>query len=142
MTRNVRKFVVLPALVALSAAAVVAPTTASAAKKTYKVKMVNCGSTCGQVGPGTKITSEYTGKPFGHCFMKGNLVLPDTTQRWKCKGGSFTVKTHGTTGAADRNEGPFTISKGTGKFKGIKGKGKFSGLISTAKFTYTGTVRF
>ena len=139
MTRNIRKYVVLPALVAVAAAAIGGPAMSSAAsKKTYKYKMVGSNGKF----DGTTITADYKGKPFGKCKAKGTLVLPRTTQTWKCKGGSFRVKTVTTTGAANVSVSDVKIDKGTGKYKGIKGTGKSKGLISVGDFTYTGTVRY
>ena len=76
--------------------------------------------------------------------MTGKLVIPDTQQTWKCKGGSFKLVGHGTTGAANDAKGTWKIMKGsgTGKYKGISGKGTFSGKLSTGTFRYNGKARW
>ena len=77
---------------------------------------------------GVNLQSTYKGTPFGTCKMTGKLVIPDTQQTWKCKGGSFKLVGHGTTGAANDAKGTWKITKGsgTGKYKGITGKGTFA----------------
>ena len=93
---------------------------------------------------GVNLHSTYKGKPFGTCKMTGKLVIPDTQQTWKCKGGSFKLVGHGTTGAANDAKGTWKITKGSGKgkYKGISGKGTFSGKLSTGTFRYKGKARW
>jgi hypothetical protein len=113
--------------------------TASAARKAHKVNMLGHG---GQTG--VKLHSTYKGSPFGTCKMTGTLVIPNTTQHWKCKGGSFTLTGFGKTGAANDAKGTWKIKKGSGKgkYKGITGKGTFAGKLSTGTFRYKGTARY
>ena len=119
--------------------AVLAVSTAAQAASSHKVNMLGKGSQSG-----VALKSTYTGKPFGTCKMTGKLVIPDTQQTWKCKGGSFKVVGHGTTGAANDAKGTWKITKGsgTGKYKGISGNGTFSGQLSTGTFRYKGTARY
>jgi hypothetical protein len=126
----------LCALCALSAIALVAT---AYAKSSHKVNMLGHGS---QVGVNLKST--YKGKPFGTCKMTGKLVIPNTTQHWKCPKGKFTLTGFGKTGAANDAKGTWKIVKGsgTGKYKGITGKGTFAGKLSTGIFRYKGTVRY
>jgi hypothetical protein len=126
-------------VVAAVGVAVLAVSSGAQAASTHKVNMLGKG---GQTGVNLKST--YKGKPFGTCKMTGKLVIPDTQQTWKCKGGSFKVVGHGTTGAANDAKGTWKITKGsgTGKYKGISGKGTFSGKLSTGTFRYKGTARW
>jgi hypothetical protein len=137
------KSVLLLALVALVATALVGTAFTSAraahAASSHKVSM-KVTKTCAPKGD--KICSTYGGKPFGTCVMKGTLVIPNSLQTWTCKGGSFKLTGHGTTGAANDAAGTWKLSKGTGKFKGIRGHGRFKGKLSTGKFTYTGTASY
>jgi hypothetical protein len=135
--RKTRSFVLL--LCALCVLAVAFAATAYAKKKSHKVNMLGHG---GQVG--VKLHSTYKGSPFGTCKMTGTLVIPNTTQRWKCKGGSFTLTGFGKTGAANDSKGTWKIKKGsgTGKYKGITGKGTFAGKLSTGIYRYKGTARY
>lgn len=132
MTRKTRSIAVLTAVAALGF-------TGAAQAKTYKVRVVGHGTQTG-----VNLKSTYKGKPFGTCKMTGKLVIPNTTQRWRCKGGAFTVIGHGTTGAANNAKGTWKIKKGsgTGKYKGITGKGTFSGTLSTGTFTYVGKASY
>jgi hypothetical protein len=93
---------------------------------------------------GVNVHATYKGSPFGTCTMTGKLVIPNTTQHWKCPGGKFTVVGHGTTGAANAAKGTWKIStgSGTGKFKGITGGGTFAGKLSTGIFRYKGTAKY
>ena len=131
----IHKFRSIAALTAIAALGL----TGVAEAKSYSVSMVGHG---GQTGVDLKST--YKGKPFGTCKMTGKLVIPDTRQTWKCKGGSFKLVGHGTTGAADDAKGTWRIVKGsgTGKYKGITGKGTFSGKLSTGVYRYIGTVNY
>jgi hypothetical protein len=128
----------LCALCALLAVAFVG-TSAAAKKKSHKVNMLGKG---GQVG--VKLNSTYKGSPFGTCKMTGTLVIPNTTQHWKCKAGKFTLTGFGKTGAANDSKGTWKIKKGsgTGKYKGITGGGTFAGKLSTGVYRYKGTVRY
>jgi hypothetical protein len=130
-----RKFRTIAALTGVAALGL----TGVAEAKSHKVREVGHG---GQNG--VKLFSTYKGKPFGTCKMTGTLVIPNTTQRWKCKRGSFTVIGHGTTGAANDARGTWKIKKGsgTGKYKHITGKGTFKGKLSTGVFTYTGKASY
>jgi Protein of unknown function (DUF3224) len=130
--RRISKIAVVASIAVLAVAGV-------AQAKSYKVNTLGKG---GQTGVDLKST--YSGKPFGVCKMTGKLVIPDTQQTWKCKGGSFKLVGHGTTGAANDAKGTWTIVKGsgTGKFKGITGKGTFSGQLSTGTFRYIGTAKY
>jgi hypothetical protein len=114
-------------------------TAVAQAASTHTVKMLGKG---GQTG--IDLHSTYKGKPFGTCKMTGKLVIPDTQQTWKCKGGSFKLVGHGTTGAAEDAKGTWKITKGSGKgkYKGIRGKGTFSGKLSKGTFTYVGKVKY
>ena len=125
-------------IVAVVGVAVLGISTAAQAASSRKVNMLGKG---GQTGVNLKST--YKGKPFGTCKMTGKLVIPDTQQTWKCKGGSFKLVGHGTTGAANDAKGTWKITKGsgTGKYKGISGKGTFSGKLSTGTFRYKGKAR-
>jgi hypothetical protein len=131
----IHKFRSIAALTAIAALGL----TGVAEAKSYSVSMLGHGSTAG-----VDVKSTYTGKPFGTCKMTGKLVIPDTHQTWKCKGGSFKLVGHGTTGAADDAKGTWRIVKGsgTGKYKGITGKGTFSGKLSTGTFRYLGKATY
>jgi hypothetical protein len=111
----------------------------SAAATSHKVNM-KITNPCPQKG--THICGTYAGKPFGTCKMTGTLVIPKSTQTWKCSKGKITVKAVGTTGAANDAAGTWKMTGGTGKYKHIKGSGKFHGKLSTGIFTYRGTVRY
>lgn len=126
----------ISSVAALTAAAALAVTGVAEAK-TYKVNFTGHGSQSG-----VDLQSTYKGKPFGTCKMTGKLVIPDTQQTVKCKGGSFKLVGHGTTGAANDSKGTWKIVSGTGKYKGITGKGTFSGTLSTGVYTYVGTAKF
>jgi hypothetical protein len=130
--RNISKVAVVAAVAALGVTGV-------AQAKSYKVRVVGHGSQTG-----VDLKSIYKGTPFGTCRMTGKLVIPNTEQNWKCKGGSFKLVGVGTTGAADDAKGTWSITKGsgTGRFKGITGKGTFSGKLSTGTFTYVGSAKY
>jgi hypothetical protein len=113
--------------------------TAAAKKKSRNVNM-KITKACPQKG--TKICGTYGGSPFGTCKMTGTLVIPKSTQTWKCSKGNITVKAVGTSGAANDAKGTWTMTKGTRKYKGISGKGNFSGKLSTGVFTYKGTAKY
>lgn len=123
---------------ALATTALVAPAVGQA--KTVKISMKTQAG--GPPPNGNKITGTYKGKPFGTCKMKGTLVIPKSLQTWKCKGGTLSVDSTGTTGAANDAKGSFKITKGTGKYKGIKGKGTWAGQISTGVFLYKGSAKY
>jgi len=129
MTRRIRSTIALAAVGSLALAGV-------AEAKTYKVNAKTVGK---QVG--VKLTAKITDPVLGKCTMTGKLVIPDTQQVWKCKGGTIKLIGHGTTGAANDAKGTWKATGGTGKFKGAKGKGTFAGKLSTAKFTYKGTIK-
>ena len=134
-TRSV--VLLLCALCALLAAGIVA--SSAAAARSHKVVM-KVTKPCAQKG--THICATYNGSPFGKCKMTGTLVIPKSTQTWKCAKGKITVKAVGTTGAANDAAGTWKMTAGTGKYKHIKGSGKFHGKLSTGIFTYRGTVRY
>ena len=136
MSRINRRTAGLLVVGALATSALVAPAISQA--KTVKFSMKSGPSKT----EGTKISGTFKGKPFGTCKMTGTLVIPVSTQTWKCKGGSFRVTAKGTSGAANDAFGTHKLSKGTGKYKGIKGSGKFKGTLSTGIFTYTGTAKY
>jgi hypothetical protein len=131
----IHKFRSIAALTAIAALGL----TGVAEAKSYSVSMLGHGSQTG-----VDVKSTYTGKPFGTCKMTGKLVIPDTRQTWQCKGGSFKLVGHGTTGAANDAKGTWRIVKGsgTGKYKGITGKGTFSGKLSTGTFRYLGKATY
>jgi hypothetical protein len=126
-------------LCALCALVLTAFVATAFAKSSHKVNMLGHG---GQTG--VKLHATYKGTPFGTCKMTGTLVIPNTTQHWKCKSGKFTLIGHGTTGAANDAKGTWKIKKGsgTGKYKGITGHGTFAGKLSTGTFRYKGTARY
>src|SRR4051812_46076068 len=130
-----RKVLVVGAVAAFAGSALVGPSVASA--KTYKAnwKVVKANP---QVG--TKISATYKGTPIGTCKMTGTLVIPNTKQTIKCKGGSFKLTAKGKVGAIV--VGTWKVSSGTGKFKGVKGKGTFKGPLATSKFVYKGTLNY
>ena len=132
MNRKLRR------IAAVTVAAVLGLTGVAEAK-TYKVNVLGHG---GQKG--VDLFSTYKGKPFGTCKMTGKLVIPHTTQRWKCSHGSFTVIGLGTTGAADHGKGTWKIKRGsgTGRYKGITGKGTFDGFLHNGTFRYKGTAKY
>ena len=121
-------------LAVAGAAALALPGVAEA--KTWKVNAKSVGSQTG-----TALKATITDKSLGTCKMTGKLVIPNTNQTWKCKGGSLKVVGTGTTCAADNARGTWKVKGGTGKFKGAKGGGSFAGKLSTGRFTYKGTVR-
>ncbi|WCB93296.1 hypothetical protein DSM104299_02008 [Baekduia alba] len=129
MTRRIRSTIVLAAVGSLALAGV-------AEAKTYKINAKTVGK---QVG--VKLSANITDPVLGKCTMTGKLVIPDTQQVWKCKGGTFRLIGHGTTGAANDAKGTWKVTGGTGKFKGASGKGTFAGKLSTAKFTYKGSIK-
>jgi hypothetical protein len=129
MTRRIRSTIVLAAVGSLALAGV-------AEAKTYKINAKTVGK---QVG--VKLSAKITDPVLGKCTMTGKLVIPDTQQVWKCKGGTFKLIGHGTTGAANDAKGTWKVTGGTGKFKGASGKGTFAGKLSTAKFTYKGSIK-
>ena len=126
-------------LCALCALVLTAFVATAFAKSSHKVNMLGHGGTSG-----VKVHSTYKGSPFGTCKMTGKLVIPNTTQHWKCTHGSFTLIGHGTTGAANDAKGTWKIVKGSGKgkYKGITGKGTFAGKFSTGIFRYKGTAKY
>jgi hypothetical protein len=133
--RFTRRTLAISAITAISAGAVVVPGVADAAshklKVTYKGKQT-----------GVALSATLSGTPVGTCTMTGKLVIPDTQQTWKCKGGTLKLTGHGTTGAANDSKGTWKITGGTGKFAKAKGKGVFAGQISTGTFSYTGTLSY
>ena len=129
MTRRIRSTVALAAVASLALTGV-------AEAKTYKINAKTVGK---QVG--VKLSAKITDPVLGKCTMTGKLVIPDTQQVWKCKGGTFKLTGHGTTGAANDAKGTWKVTGGTGKFKGATGKGTFAGKLSTAKFTYKGSIK-
>ena len=130
MLRSISKVAVVAAVAAVGITGV-------AQAKTYKVNFTGHGSQ-----NGVDLKSTYKGVPFGTCQMTGKLVIPDTQQTLKCKGGTIYLTGHGTTGAANDSAGTWKITKGTGKYKGITGKGTFTGTLSTGVYTYVGTAKF
>ncbi|HEY7620153.1 MAG TPA: hypothetical protein VH834_10290 [Solirubrobacteraceae bacterium] len=124
------------ALAVAGVAALAIPAT-GLARSSHSVNMKLVGKLSG-----VTITGTAKGKPFGNCTNKAKLIIPNEVQVWTCKGGKVTIKSHGTTGAANAAKGTWKVTKGTGKFKGITGHGTFSGLQSTGKFTYKGTVSY
>lgn len=129
MTRRIRTTLALTAVAGLALTGV-------AEAKTYKMNARSVGK---QVG--VKLSAKITDPVLGRCTMTGKLVIPDTQQVWKCKGGTFRLTGHGTTGASDDAKGTWKVSGGTGKFKGAKGSGTFAGKLSTAKFVYKGSIK-
>ena len=129
------KMVVVGAVAAFAGSALVGPSIASA--KTYAFKM-KVSKAYPQVG--TTIRADYNGKPLGKCKMKGKLVIPNTVQTWKCKGGTLKLTAVGKVAAVVT--GTWKITSGTGKYKGAKGSGKFSGKLSDNIFTYTGKLKY
>jgi hypothetical protein len=129
MTRRIRSTIALAAVGSLALAGV-------AEAKTYKVNAKTVGK---QVG--VKLSAKITDPVLGKCTMTGKLVIPDTQQVWKCKGGTFKLTGHGTTGADNDAKGTWKVTGGTGKFKGAKGSGTFAGKLSTSKFTYKGSIK-
>jgi uncharacterized protein DUF3224 len=95
-------------------------------------------------GDGVNAKAVYNGRPFGKCPATTKLAIPKVTGRWKCKGGSFTVVSTNTSGAADKITGNWHVVRGsgTGKYKGITGKGKIGGRISTGIFTFKGSAKY
>jgi hypothetical protein len=128
--RSISKVAVVAAVAALGITGV-------AQAKSYKVNFIGHGTQSG-----VDLKSTYKGTPFGTCKMTGKLVIPNTQQTVKCKGGSFNLTGHGTTGAANDSKGTWKITSGTGKYKGIKGSGTFSGQLSTGIYRYVGTAKF
>ena len=94
-------------IAAVVGVAVLGISTGAQAASSHKVNMLGKG---GQTGVNLKST--YKGKPFGTCKMTGKLVIPNTQQTWKCKGGSFKLVGHGTTGAANDAKGTWKITQG------------------------------
>jgi hypothetical protein len=125
------------AALALVAIAGLALPATSAARGSHAVNMKLVGTLSG-----VTITGTAKGKPFGNCRNRAKLVIPNETQTWTCPKGKITIKSHGTTGAANAAKGTWKAVKGTGRFKGIRGRGTFSGLQSTGRFTYKGTVSY
>jgi hypothetical protein len=128
--RSISKIAVITAVAAVGITGV-------AQAKSYKVNFIGHGTQTG-----VDLKSTYKGKPFGTCQMTGKLVIPNTQQTVKCKGGSFKLTGFGTTGAANDSKGTWKIVSGTGKYKGIKGSGTFSGQLSTGIYRYVGTAKF
>jgi hypothetical protein len=128
--RNISKVAVIAAVAAVGVTGV-------AQAKSYKVNFIGHGTQTG-----VDLKSTYKGTPFGTCQMTGKLVIPNTQQTVKCKGGSFKLTGFGTTGAANDSKGTWKIISGTGKYKGITGKGTFSGQLSTGIYRYVGTAKF
>jgi hypothetical protein len=135
MLRITRRTLAISAITAISAGAVIAPTVADAAS--HKLKVSYAGKQTG-----VTLSATLSGSPVGKCTMTGKLVIPDTQQVWKCKGGTLKLTGHGTTGAANDAKGTWKVNGGTGKYAKAKGKGVFTGQISTGKFTYTGTLSY
>src|SRR6476620_9197266 len=130
-----RKMLAVGVVAAFAGSALVGPSIASA--KTYSA---NWKVTKANPQVGTKISATYSGKPIGTCKMKGTLVIPDTVQTIKCKGGSFKLTAHGKVGTIV--VGTWKVKSGTGKFKGIKGSGTFKGPLATSKFVYKGKLTY
>jgi hypothetical protein len=130
--RSITKIAVVAVVAAVGIAGV-------AEAKSYKVNVIGHGSQTG-----VDLKSTYKGSPFGTCQMTGKLVIPNTEQNWKCKGGSFQITGFGTTGAANDSKGTWKVKKGsgTGKYKGISGGGTFSGKLSTGIYRYVGKVKY
>jgi hypothetical protein len=135
MLRNIRTTLAIGAVSALTMGALVAPTVASA--KTYKVSLKLSGKQTG-----VDLKGSIKGAPLGTCVYTGKLVIPNTNQVWKCKGGTIKTVGVGTTGAANDAKGTWKVTSGSGKFKGIKGSGTFSGQLSTGLFTYVGKLSY
>jgi len=130
-----RKMLAVGVVAAFAGSALVGPSIASA--KSYKV---NFKVTKANPQVADKISATYSGKPIGTCKMTGTLVIPDTKQTIKCKGGSLKLVAKGKIGSFVT--GTWKISSGTGKYKGAKGSGKFSGPLATSIFKYTGTLKY
>jgi hypothetical protein len=130
--RSISKVAVVAAVAALGITGA-----AEAKAKNHKVNFIGHGTQTG-----VDLKSTYKGKPFGTCKMTGKLVIPNTEQTVKCKGGSFSLTGHGTTGAANDSKGTWKITSGTGKYKGIKGSGTFSGKLSTGVYRYVGKAKY
>jgi hypothetical protein len=134
-----RSFVLLLcALCALLVAGIVAGS-AGAKAKSHNVHM-KITKACPQKG--TKICGTYGGSPFGTCKMTGTLVIPKSTQTWKCPKGKITVKAVGTSGASNDAKGTWKMTGGTKKYKHIRGSGTFSGKLNTGVFTYVGKAKY
>jgi hypothetical protein len=135
MTRMIRSTLALAAVGTLAVAGV-------AEAKTYKINAKTVGK---QVG--VKLTAKITDPVLGKCTMTGKLVIPDTQQVWKCKGGTIRLTGHGTTGAENNAKGTWKVTGGTGKFKGAKGSATLSGATTAedparALYTITGTLTY
>jgi uncharacterized protein DUF3224 len=130
-----RKITTLAAMTSVAALAL----TGVAEARSHRVHMIGHG---GQTG--VKLHSTYKGSPFGTCKMTGTLVIPNTQQTWRCRGGSFRLVGHGTTGAANNAKGTWRIVRGSGrgKYRHISGSGTFSGKLSTGTFTYVGRASY
>lgn len=135
MLRSTRNTLALVAAAAITAGAFIVPAAASA--KTYKASLVVAGTQ-----DGFKLKGTVKGAPLGSCTYTGTLKIPNTNQLWKCKGGTISVVTIGTSGAAEKSTGNWRFTKGTGKYKGIKGSGTLTGRISTATFKWVGKVSY
>jgi hypothetical protein len=135
MLRTIRTTLAVGAVSALTMGALIAPAIASA--KTYKVTLKLSGKQTG-----VDIKGSIKGAPLGSCAYTGKLVIPNTNQVWKCKGGTIKTVGVGTTGASNDAKGTWKVTSGTGKFKGAKGSGTFSGQISTGLFTYVGKLSY
>jgi hypothetical protein len=129
--RHISKIIALAGIAALAATGV-------AQAKTYKVDMRSTKGTA----KGASFGGSFNGKPFGHCKMKGTLLIPQLRETWTCKGGTFNLTGISKSGAANDSFGTWKITKGTGKFKGITGKGTFKGKVSTGAFRYVGTAKY
>src|SRR4029079_12073793 len=77
--RSISKIAVITAVAAVGITGV-------AQAKTYKVNFIGHGTQTG-----VDLKSTYKGTPFGTCQMTGKLVIPNTQQTVKCKGGSFKL---------------------------------------------------
>src|SRR6185503_15438579 len=103
------------AVASVAAVGVLVPTLASA-KKTVKVNMSQNAKLTG-----IKLTGTATGKPFGKCKVSGTVTVPKVTAKWKCKGGTVTLKTKDARIVGANFVSSAKLS-GTGKYKGLKGK--------------------
>ena len=131
---TIRK-VVSMAVASVIAVGVLVPALASA-KKTVKVNMTQTAKVTG-----IKLTGTVTGKPFGKCKVTGTVTPPKVTAKWKCKGGTITLKTTDATIVGSNFISTSKLS-GTGKYKGLKGKTKNKGSVASAKGTFIGTASY
>ena len=126
----------LTATVVSSAIVAAALVPSMAAAKTVKVDMTQV-----QTAKGTDLTGTVKGKPFGKCTFTGKLLIPVVTAKWKCKGGTITLKTKNAS-----LKGTFFVADakltGTGKYKKLKGKVKSKGSVTSNSSTLKGTASY